>query len=138
MVAMETDLYQLLPRDKSDFVNVRALVAIGYPAVAPVLGELLAWLQDGNWPVSRPIGEFLLTIPGAVAPYVQEVLDGDDLQWKYWCIVRLISEMRPEVAGQFRDELTRLAEFPTAAERLDELDEVAGEVLRKLGFAKGD
>lgn len=94
-----------MPREKSDFVNVRALVAIGYPAVAP---------------------------------YVQEVLEGDDLQWKYWCIVRLISKMRPEVAGQFRDELTRLAEFPTAAERLDELDEVAGGALRKLGFAKGD
>ncbi|MFM7928280.1 MAG: hypothetical protein ACKO9Q_11250 [Pirellula sp.] len=23
---------------------------------------MLEWLQDGNWPISRPIGRFLLTM----------------------------------------------------------------------------
>jgi hypothetical protein len=135
---MGTDLRQLLPRDKSDFGNVRALVALGYPAVAPVLKDLLAWLQDGNWPISRLIGDFFLTIPEAIAPLVQKVLAGDDLQWKYWCIVRLIGQMPPTVAIQFRDELTRLAESPTAAERLDELDSVAKDALLNLGFARSE
>lgn len=136
--AMGTDLRQLLPRDKSDFGNARALVALGYPAVAPVLKDLLAWLQDGNWPISRLVGDFFLTIPEAIAPLVREVLEGDDLQWKYWCIVRLIGQMPPTVATQFRDELTRLAEFPTAEERLDELDAVARDALFSLGFGLSD
>jgi hypothetical protein len=135
---METDLRQRLPRYKIDFENTKALLALGYPAVAPVLRDLLEWLQDGNWPISRPVGEFLLTIPEAIAPLVQEVLDGDDLQWKYWCIVRLIGEMPLEVTRLFRDELTRLVESPTAAEKLNELDEAAGDALRKLGFGERD
>jgi len=36
------------------------------------------------------------------------------------------------IAEQFRLELTRLAEEPTAAERAEELDEVAGDALQSL------
>ena len=135
---METELHRLLPRHRSDFDNARALVALGYPAVAPVLKELLTWLQDGNWPITRLVGDFFLTIPEAIAPLVQDVLAGDDLQWKYWCIVRLIGQMPPTVAIQFRDELTRLAESPTTAERLDELDSVAKDALLSLGFVPSE
>ena len=129
---MVDDLRQLLPKDKLDVAGARGIVALGYPAVAPVLPELLEWLQDCNWPVSRPIGEFLVTIPEAVAPLIWDVLRGDDDIWKYWCIVCLIGRMPVGVAEQFRGELTRLAERPTAAERLEELDEVAREALEAV------
>src|SRR3954454_25322905 len=56
---MASDPRQLLPRDKLDVAGARAVIALGYPAVAPVLGDLLEWLQDCNWPVSRPIADFL-------------------------------------------------------------------------------
>ncbi len=82
--------------------------------------------------ISRPIGKFLLTIPQAVAPFIQEVLEGDDHQWKYWCIVRLIGEMTPAVAEQYRIELFRLAVCPTLAEAQNELNEVAKDALQKL------
>jgi hypothetical protein len=100
--------------------------------LAPHLKELLEWLQYGNWPISRPIGEFLLTVPGAIAPFIHEVLEGDDHQWKYWCIVRLIGEMTPTVAGQYRVQLLRLAEYPSLAEAQNELNEVAKDALQKL------
>ena len=129
---MAEDLRQLLPKDKCDVAGARAIVGLGYPAVAPVLPELLEWLQDCKWPVSRPISEFLVTIPEAVAPLVWDVLRGDDDIWKYWCIVCLIGRMPAGVAGQFREELTRLAERPTVAERLEELDEVAREALEAV------
>ena len=44
-------LRALIPRNKHDLRRARVLVALGYPAVAPVLPELLEWLQDLNWPV---------------------------------------------------------------------------------------
>ena len=129
---MESDPRELLPRDKMDIAGARAVIALGYPAVAPVLPDLLEWLQDCNWPVSRPIGDFLAMLPEEMVPLIWNVLRGDDHTWKYWCIVRLISAMPPEVAEQFRPELTRLAEQPTRAEHLEELDEVAQDALCSL------
>jgi hypothetical protein len=129
---MAVDPRELLPRDKHDLDHARAVAALGYPAVDPVLPDLLEWLQDCNWPVSRPIGDFLAALPEQMAPLIWKVLRGDDHVWKYWCIVRLISAMPVGVAEQFRAELTRLAENPTAAERTEELNEVAQDALHEL------
>jgi hypothetical protein len=127
----------LLPRHKSDVANAQAIVALGYPAVAPVLRDLLEWLQDCNWPISRPIGDFLATLPEQTAPLIWDVLRGNDDTWKYWCIVRLVSAMPVEIAEQFRGELARLAERPTAAERSEELNEVARDAISTL-WPSGD
>ena len=129
---MTVDPRDLLPRNKCDLENARAVIALGYPAVAPVLPELLTWLQDCNWPISRPIGDFLETLPAEIAPLIWEVLSGDDHIWKYWCIVRLISVMPLPIAEQFRAELIRLAKEPTLAERGEELNEVARDALSEL------
>ena len=128
----EVDPRTLLPRDKCDSKAAAAVIALGYPAVGPVLRDLLKWLQDCNWPVSRPIGDFLATLPEPMAPLIWEVLRGDDYIWKYWCIVRLLSVMPTTIAGQFRAELRRLAEHPTPVERGEPLDEVAREALDAL------
>jgi hypothetical protein len=108
------------------------VIALGYPAVEPILRDLLEWIQDCNWPVSRPIGDFLATLPMPMAPLIWEVLRGKDDTWKYWCIARLISAMPPDVAEQFRPELARLAERPTPTERSEELNEVAKDALDSL------
>ena len=71
---MAVDPRALLPRDKRDLDRARALVALGYPAVAPVLPDLLEWLQDCNWPASGPIADFLESIPEQTAPLIWDVL----------------------------------------------------------------
>jgi hypothetical protein len=134
---MQTNPRNLLPRSKGDLANARAIVALGYPAVAPVLPDLLEWLQDCNWPVSHPIGDFLASIPEPMAPLIWNVLRGDDHIWKYWCIVRLISVMPTAIADQFRPELTRLAQQPTPGERAEELNQAAADALQLL-WPSGD
>ncbi|HEY7120066.1 MAG TPA: DUF5071 domain-containing protein [Tepidisphaeraceae bacterium] len=134
---MTIDVRELLPRDKRDLERARAVVLLGYPAVAPVLPELLEWLQDCNWPVAGPIGDLLASLSEQVAPLVWDVLRGADDIWKYWCIVRLVSKMPARVAEQFRAELTRLAERPTDGERAGELGEVARDALMELWGSRG-
>ena len=129
---MPIDPRELLPRNKHDHQAARAVIALGYPAVAPILPDLLKWLQDYNWPVSRPISEFLASIREPMAPLIRDVLEGTDLIWKYWCIQVLISKMPREVAEQFRPELIRLAEHPTSAEHIEGLDEIATEAIETL------
>lgn len=107
------DPRDLLPHHKADMAAADAVIALGYPANASVLRDLLGWLRDCNWPVSRPIADFLVSIPEPMAPLIWEVLRSDDYIWKYWCVAHLIGEMPLETAEQFRTELTRLAAQPT-------------------------
>ncbi|QDT01340.1 DUF5071 domain-containing protein [Adhaeretor mobilis] len=134
---MAIDVREHLPRDKFDIANAEALIALGHPAVSPVLPDLLEWLQDCNWPVSKPIGDFLTTLPNEMAPLIWTVLRGNDHVWKYWCIFRLISTMPADTAEQFRSELARLAEDPTETERQEELHEVAKDALNVLWPSDG-
>jgi Domain of unknown function (DUF5071) len=129
---MTVDPHSFLPRHKSDAERVRALIDLGYPAVAPVLPELLGWMQDGNWPVSYGIGPFLAAIGEPVVPLVRDVLAGTDGIWKYWCIERIVRAFPPSVAEQLRPDLEELARHPTAGDRTEEVDDRAREALEWL------
>jgi hypothetical protein len=129
---MAEDPRALLPRHKSDGERTRALSALGYPAVAPVLPELLHWLQDGNWPIARSVGRFLASIGEPVVPLVRRVFAGTDGIWKYWCIELFVRELPRAVAEQLRAELQRLAFHPTPDDHTEEVDERARKALAWL------
>jgi hypothetical protein len=129
---MAIDPRTLLPRHKSDGEWARAIIALGYPAVAPVLPELLEWLQDGNWPVSHGIGAFLASVGEPVVPHIRRVFAGDDGIWKYWCIERLVRAFPRPVAELLLPELQQLACHPSAQDRSEEVDERAREALAWL------
>jgi len=103
----------LVPRGKWDLARAEEAVAAGYPAVDPILPELLEWLQDYNWPVAHVLVPFLASIGIPLVPHVRHVLDTDDEIWKYWVVSIIMGESN-EVAAAFRDELERLARSPTA------------------------
>jgi len=88
---LPSELHELLPKDKLDLERATALVSIGYPAVAPILPELLEWLRDGNWPVSHVIGPFLASIGAPLTEEVRRILQTQDHLWKYWILGRVVS-----------------------------------------------
>ena len=128
----EAEIRALLPRHKGDCERAQAIIALGYPAVAPVLRDLLEWLQDCNWPVSNSIAPFLASLGEPVVPLIREVLQGNDDIWKYWCIDRIVLKLPGAIAAQLRPELHRLAFNPTKGEREQEVDERARAVLEWL------
>jgi hypothetical protein len=132
---MVTDPRALLPTHKSDVARARALCALGYPAIAPVLREMLEWIRDCNWPVSHSIADCLASVGEPVVPLVWEVMRGTDGIWKFWCIHKIIARLPKKLAEQFRPELTRLMTHPTPDDRCEELDEAAREALQQLGNA---
>jgi Domain of unknown function (DUF5071) len=127
------DATELVPQHKSDLERANAAVAAGSPAVEPVLGDLLTWLQDMNWPVARTLAPFLATIGLPLVPHVRAALDGDDLVWKYWIVSSLLRVSRP-LAGAFRADIERFAYSPTESEAAEELDAVAREVLESWSW----
>jgi len=125
--------HPFIPWDKHDTQAVEAVIRAGYPAVAPVLPELVEWLQDANWPVAHPLAPFLASIGIALLPHVEAVLRGDDLIWTYWLLTLVVVESEA-LAHALAPMLTRLASAPTAGEREEELDQAAQAIIDRYGI----
>ena len=119
--------HPLVPKFKSDIETARLAVKAGYPAVEPVLYELLEWLQDCNWPVAHELFDFLASIGAPLAPHIRRVFSSDDLTWQYWLIG--LFRQSPELYGIFRADIHRIAFSPTSAEHAEELDERCADVI---------
>jgi Domain of unknown function (DUF5071) len=127
-MVLPNELHELLPKDKHDLEQATALVSIGYPTVAPILPDLLEWLQDGNWPVSHVIGPFLASIGKPLTEEVRRILQAQDHLWKYWILLRVVAHS-PELATALHSELVKIAEGDTVDEDEKEVKEVAKEIL---------
>jgi hypothetical protein len=127
-----TSAIALMPSDKYDTERAEALIALGYPAVDPVLPTLLEWMQDLNWPIANVLRPFLVGIGASLAPYVRTVLGTTDDTWK-WSLLQGIVMSSPELAESLRPELTRLVESPTPCEVHEEVSQLAQEILARLG-----
>jgi len=123
-----SELHELLPKDKHDLDRAKALVSIGYPTVAPILPDLLEWLQDGNWPVAHVIGPFLASIGKPLTEEVRRILQSQDHLWKYWILLRVVAHS-PELATALHPELVKIAECDAVDEDEKEVKEVAKEIL---------
>ena len=127
---MPLDLASLIPLDKFETCKAERLVALGYPAVEPVLPELLEWTQDGNWPVARIFLPFLASIGMPMEPHLRSVFQTDDNQWKYFLLVNIVDESR-ELARALVQDLRRFVESPTNGEVAEGLNTIANELLGK-------
>ena len=85
-----------------------------------------------NWPIANEVAELLLTFPNEIVPLIKDVLATNDDVWKYWCLECLVKKLPIELQIQFQSELLRIIEKPTEGEKLEELDEIAMEILRVI------
>ena len=127
---MRSDLRILIPVDKHDVNKVKAIAEMGYPGIEPVLPVLLGWIQDVNWPVARELAPFLATIGAPLAPHCRQIFATDDDTWKYNVIEQIVAPS-PALRNILRPELERLAAQPTAGERIEEVDIVAQDALKR-------
>ena len=130
------DARRLLPRDKFDVDAVRAIAAAGYPAILPILDELVDWTADGNWPVARPLADYLVTVGEPLAAPVSRVLRGTDGSHKENCIRLVVRRLPAETLAELEDDLRQLAERPSEDDRREEADIAAREVLSRLNQQK--
>jgi hypothetical protein len=88
---LRKELRKLLPSNKDDVAAVEAIAARGYPAVEPILLDLLKWIRIESWPVAKPACEFLVSIGPRLAPQVWEVLGSRDDAWKAVVLRQIVS-----------------------------------------------
>ncbi|WP_339310056.1 DUF5071 domain-containing protein [Paenibacillus sp. FSL k6-2145] len=126
------DIRECLPRDKFDYEAVRKLSEFSDVELKVIIPELMEWLQDGNWPISKPVEDLLLRLGEDLIPHIKDVLQTQDPQWEYFILVGLIDRLPVSHLSMLRSDLVRILESPTPSEVLEELDEVIVELLEKM------
>jgi len=127
---MARSLPELVPEAKDETDKAKKLVALGYPAVAPVLGEILEWVEDANWPVAKVFIPFLVRIGTPLVPHVRYVLQSQDEQWKRVVLDNIVGESG-DLAHGLSVDLLRLINIPTNAEQTEGLHALAEELFQK-------
>lgn len=102
-------LKRLLPRDRDDAEGARALVAMGYPAVAPVLPLMLDWLKSNGSPVELVMREFFALLGVDAVPAVQKALSSRHEGLKYSVVMYVVSRWPVEAIKPLKLQLQGLA-----------------------------
>ena len=124
---MNENLKKLIPKDKFDITTAEKLNNYSYEEIQSIIPSLLEWLQDKNWPVAKPISEFLISINEQITNEILDVFKTNDEIWKYW----MISTFGPVTQNnEIKKEIERIAKRPTNNERLEELDELSLEIMK--------
>ena len=122
----------MLPTHKSDIAAVEEIARKPAQILVPEIPKLMVWLQDGNWPVARPIANLLAGVGAAVIPHVSVVLKGDDPIWKYWCIELLVARLPRSQVLTLSEELRTLSQRPSSAEIAEEVNAAAARELSRV------
>lgn len=121
---------ELVPKNKFDIETAEKLFQYSFDEVETVIRSILEWLQDGNWPVSKPVGNYIKSLnPDLIGPYLMEIMNGPDYEWKYF-LLSIFDEHDLENGYQpFITEINRLVDHPTETEIACEVHWMARRVM---------
>ena len=75
MVMNKKELNELMPRNKDDQDRAKQIVSLGYPAVKPVVNEMLRWLRTYESPVANVFLSFFSEKGMLIAEEVNQALE---------------------------------------------------------------
>jgi Domain of unknown function (DUF5071) len=120
----------IVPNHKDDQDAINALANADEAQIILVVDALLEWLQDGNWPVSVPIGRILANHINGISYKIVDVLRGEDSIWKYFCMRLLLMNLNlRKIPNDIIFELKRLVLQPTDNDVVEGAAESAEEIL---------
>jgi len=122
----------LLPKNKFDIETAEQLKNYSFEQIKPFVPELLTWLQDINYPVAKPVAEYLVSISENISDEIIKILKSDDEIWKYWVInvFGIWTDKKP--VDEVFTEIKRISENPTENEIKEEVHDIAIEFITKF------
>jgi hypothetical protein len=129
---MIENIQDLIPKNKGDLSTAEKLKNYSYEDLKEIIPNLLEWLQDLNWPVAKSVSEYLESIHDKMTTELLTILKGnEDEVWKYW----IITIFGPITESPIiKNEIIRIAISPTKNERIEEVDEVAKEIVTRRNW----
>lgn len=117
------NIRDLIPKNKGDLSTAEILTNYSYEELKEIIPNLLEWLQDMNWPVAKPVSEYLESINDKITTELLSILkSNDDEVWKYWIITIFGPITQSPI---IKNEIIRIATSPTENEIIEELHQVA-------------
>ena len=120
-----------IPTNKFDIQACKQLEIALLTEVQPFILELLAWLQDFNWPVAPFVKQKLIQFDEELIKPLKVVLTGNDVVWKYFILTELIPEVKINVVNSLQPELKQIAYSPSDDEKSEEVDKLALKYLKQ-------
>ena len=117
----------LIPKSKADIETAQLLFSRSYAEVRSIIPDLLEWIQDMNWPVAKPVSEYLVSISENITAEILQILKGDDNVWKYWCIHVFGIWSPKKIDPLIEKELRRMVEKPAKGEIDEKVVDVEAE-----------
>ena len=102
------ELRKSLPASKDDVSAVAGLARMGFPAVQPLVPDLLKWTRDGSWPVAKPITNLLVAIGPALVGDLNAALGSRDNRLRT-AALRIAAELPASAIGQLSARLFMVA-----------------------------
>lgn len=121
------NIKKLMPKDKFDIETAEKLKQYSFEEITPAIPELLEWLQDLNWPVSKSITETLIPFSENIALEILQILKGEDEMWKYWTLLVFGEITKNQLV---LNEIKRISENPTTEEIDSETHKIAKQIIK--------
>ena len=120
-----TDFKQFLPKNKDDIESIRKLQKYAFKDIEPFAMELFKCLQDMNWPIARPVADYLRPFLDKLTIEILEIFRSEDHIWKYWVINEFFVNTDWKANQKLIDELIRMRDNPKLEELEDEVNVIA-------------
>ena len=86
-------LKELMPRNKDDEDRAKHIVSFGYPAVKPVVNEMLRWLRTYESPVANVFSDFFSEKGALFAEEVNQTLESSkQAHLKYVIVTKVLPQ----------------------------------------------
>jgi hypothetical protein len=128
---MIENILNLIPQDKTDCSSIEKLKEIDVSEVEPILGKLLEWIQDINWPIAQELIKVLPRFHSLLIPHIKLVFESNDDIWKCW-VLCLLKDFPADSVQLLYPEIERMAKCPTKSELEEGTNEYAIEVTQKF------
>lgn len=129
---MIENIKNLIPKNKGDLSAAEKLKNYSYEDLKEIIPNLLEWLQDFNWPVAKPVSEYLESIHDKITTELLAIVkSNEDEVWKYWIITIFGPIAQSPI---IKNEIIRIATSPTKNEMIQEVDEVAKEIVTRRNW----
>ena len=119
------DIHSLVPKSKFDNTNIFKLDRLSDTEIEPIIYELLEWLQDYNFPIAKDILPIILLHQNIAVPHIINVLEGNDVMWRYWIMYLVIPNLLVTNKQLLRTSLEKTAALTGDDEDIKELVEIA-------------
>ena len=120
-----------IPQFKTDEQAIECLNSLAFETVRADVPELLEWVQDLHWDSAHGVAKYLVPHVHEIQEELLDILKTNDEIWKFNIIKVLIAKSPNKLGPELMSMIRRIADHPTKAEKEEDVDVAASEIIYK-------